>query len=115
MADPVAAVSGVAIVQQNAATTGNGVVLALPPSLRYHTWIIRGTGTVTTGKIKIETANDPADAGTWALIGSEVTILSDVNLMVTAVGVFPFVRARFSADVTGAGGKATVQYLGAHS
>ncbi len=115
MATIVAAMSGVPFKQQDAATSGNGTVLALPPSFRNHTWIIIGAGTVTTGAIQIETSNDPADAGVWAAIGSAVTILSGIDLMVQATGIFNFVRARISTGVTGAGGSVTVLYNGAKS
>lgn len=115
MATIVAAMSGVPFKQQDAATSGNGTVLALPPSFRNHTWIITGAGTVTTGTVQIEASNDPADAGTWVAIGALTTILSGVDLMITATGLLNFVRARIVTAVTGAGGSVTVLYEGAKS
>ncbi len=43
MAAPIiAAMSGVPFKQQDTTTTGNGAVLAIPPSFRNHTWIVTG-------------------------------------------------------------------------
>ncbi len=111
----VAAMSGVPVKMQDATTTGNGTVLALPPSFRNHNFIITGAGTVTTGTVQIETSNDPADSGTWAAIGALTTILSATDLLIQATGIFNFVRARIVTNVTGAGGSVTVTYEGAKS
>jgi hypothetical protein len=111
----IAAMSGVPFKLQDAATTGNGNVLAILPSFRNHTWIITGAGTVTTGTIQIEASNDPADTGVWAAIGALTTILSATDLMIQATGIFNFVRARIVTNVTGAGGSVTVIYEGAKS
>ena len=115
MAAPItAAMSGVPFKQQDAQTSGNGTILALPPSFRNHTWIITGAGTVTTGTIQIEASNDPTDTGVWAAVGALTTILSATDLMITATGLLNFVRARIVTSVTG-GGNVTVIYEGAKS
>lgn len=115
MATIPSAMSGVLFALQAAQTTGNGNVLAIPPSFQNHTFMITGAGTVTTGTVQIETSNDPADTGTWAAIGALTTILSATDLLVTYGGRLNFVRARIVTNVTGAGGSVTVNYLGAKS
>lgn len=115
MATIPAAMSGVLFKLQDAQISGNGNVLAIPPSFRNHNFMITGAGTVTTGTVQIETSNDSADSGTWAAIGALTTILSATDLLVTATGILNFVRARIVTSVTGAGGSVTVTYLGAKS
>jgi hypothetical protein len=125
MATVIAAMSGVPFIMQAAATSGNGNVVAVPMSWRNHTFIVTGTGTVSTGAITIETGTDPTlDTGTWALvpatgaagtIANPVTILSATDLMLTITGIFQFFRARLSTAVTGAGGSVTVTYIGGKS
>ncbi len=108
----VAAMSGVLIKLQDATTTGNGTVIACPPSFIHHNFMITGAGTVTTGTIQIETSNDPVDTGTWAAIGALTTILSAIDLLIEYEGRLNFVRARIVTGVTGAGGNVTVVYEG---
>jgi len=107
-----AAMSGVTVNLQTAATTGNGTVLAIPSSFRYHDFMITGAGVVSAGAVTLETSNDPADAGTWAALASAVTVQSGVDLLTQVVGLLNFVRARVSTNITG-GGNVTVTYLGA--
>jgi len=113
----VAAMSGVPFKQQDAQTTGNGTVLAIPPSFRNHTWIISTPSGTTTGAIQIEASNDPADAGTWApLTASPTTISNGADVIVQVTGLLNFVRARISTTISGgASPSVTVQYEGAKS
>jgi len=86
---------------QTAATTGNGVAVDLKGECREIVAYIEGSGGVTAGKVKIETADDVAYAGTWALVGTEVTVAakSIVNLFKT--GCFKAIRARVSVTIVG--------------
>src|SRR5260221_3629144 len=119
----VAAMSGVPFKQQDATTTGNGTVLALPSSFRNHTWIITAAAGVTSGAVTIESSNDPADAGTWAVVilansVANPVILSSggVDLMAEHTGLLNLVRARLSTTIAGGGSPSvTVLYEGAKS
>ena len=113
----IAAMSSVPFKQQDAAATGNGTVLAVPPSFRNHTWIITGASGVNAGAIQIESSNDPADAGTWApLTASPTTVVASADVIVQVVGLLNFVRARISTTISGGGSPSvTVQYTGAKS
>src|SRR5713226_1738095 len=96
----VAAMSGVTFKQQDAQTTGNGTVLALPPSFRNHTWVVTAAAGTTSGAVTIETSNDPTDAGTWAVvpmlnsIANPLTVSAGADLMMQHAGLLNFVRAR---------------------
>ena len=117
MAFTVAAMSGVPFLQQNAAVTGNGVVLAIPMSWKNHTWIITGASGISAGSVQIETGTDPvSDTGTWAAVGAAVTPLASTDLMVQATGVFQFVRARIATTISGGSAPSvTVTYIGGKS
>ncbi len=103
--------SGVQMTMQSAATTGNGTVVVPPPSFRHHTFMVVGAADVSAGKVKIEAAHASDYAGTWALVGSEVTVGNGTVQFVTAEGIYPFLRARVSTTVEGA--TVSVYYLGA--
>lgn len=114
--------SGVTFKQQDAQTTGNGIVLALPPSFRNHNWIVTAAAGVTSGAVTIETSNDPADAGTWAAIvpdksiANPLTVSAGVDLLISYTGLLNFVRARISTTIAGGGSPSvTVTYEGAKS
>lgn len=115
MASPVAAMSGVPITIQNAATTGNGTVVAPPPSFRNHNFIITAAAGVTAGAIQIETSNDPNDANTWApLGGGPITVIAGVDILASFSGLLQFVQARISTTISGGGSPSvTVKYNGA--
>lgn len=117
MSSPVAAMSGVPYKLQDAQTTGNGNIIAIPPSFRNHTIIITAASGVTSGAIQIECANDPADAGTWAQIGGgPITVSAGVDLLSQFTGIYNFLRARISTTIAGgAGPSVTVTYEGAKS
>lgn len=93
---------------QNAQTTGNGTSKAftagIPRELKFY---IFGTGTIAGGAVQVEEAHDPNYAGTWAAIGSPVTVAQDTIKTVATTGAFGAVRARISTAITG-GGTVTV-------
>lgn len=112
---PVAVMSGVVYPLQAAATTGNGNVIAVPSSFRHHNFIVSGTGTISAGAVSLETSNDPNYTGTWVLLTTAITPVSNSLTLFAYSGLLNFVRARISTGVTGAGGSASVDYEGAKS
>jgi hypothetical protein len=117
MSDPTifAAASGVDFTLQDAQTTGNGNVLAIPPSIRRHNITIIGGHTVSTGAIQIESADTPDYSGTWGQIGGgPITIVDSTSIVVTFEGIFNFIRTRISTNVTGTNGTVSVVYRGTH-
>src|SRR5882762_5725746 len=110
----VAAMSGVPYKMQDAKATGNGDIVACPPSFRNHNFIITGASGVTAGAITLETSNDPADAGTWAPLASAITVVASTDILAAYTGLINFVRARISTTISGGGAPSvTVQYEGA--
>lgn len=106
------ALIGVPFNLQLATTTGNGTVCAVPPAARNHTIYLTCVGTISTGKVKVETAITPDESGTWALLGTEQTLVAGV-LTVTVVNTpLKFLRARLSTGITGSGGSLTANYVG---
>jgi len=83
MATIFAAMSGVVTPLLTAVTTGTGSALAIPPSFRNHTFLIKGSVGVASGAVTIETANDPADAATWAAIDPIESIANPVTVIAT--------------------------------
>jgi hypothetical protein len=117
-----AAMSGVPFALQTAATTGAGLVLAIPPSFQNHTFIITAAAAVNAGAVTVETTNDPNDANTWApivadkSIANPLTVIASTDLLMPYSGRLNFVRARISTTISGGGAPAvTVNYLGAKS
>lgn len=113
----VAAMSGVPFKLQDATTTGNGNILALPPSFRNHNIIITAASGVNAGAIQLECSNDPTDAGTWAPIGGgPIPVVASTDILADFTGLFNFIRARISTTISGgAGPSVTVTYEGAKS
>jgi len=108
----VAAMSGVQVALQAAATTGSGVVVAPPFTFRNHNIMITGLAGVTSGAVSIETSNDPNDAATWALAATAVTVTT-ADLLTQLTGIFMFIRARISTTIAGGGAPGVnVNYLG---
>jgi len=111
---PSAAKRGVEETLQAAgATTGNGTALGIPSSLRDHEFIVKGTGTITSGVISIEEAATPDYTGTWSLIsavnGTDVT--AGATKVVHVSSIFSAIRARISTNI-GGGGSVNVTYKG---
>lgn len=109
--------SGVPFKLQDAATTGNGTVIATPMSFRHHNILISAAAGVNAGAIQIETSNDPADAGTWAQVGGgQIAVIASTDIVYNFEGIFSFIRARVSTTISGGGApSATVQYTGGKS
>lgn len=102
---------GVLVQLQTLATTGNGDTIAPPASFVHHTFIIKGNDIPSAGAIQIEGAHAYDYSGTWAaLAGSPVTV-PDGETIVQLEGLFPFMRARISTNVTS--GTVDVYYVGA--
>ena len=104
---------------QDAATTGNGDVVCPSPSIKYHTFYVRGNGTIGAGAITFETASDPDYAGTWAALpdytdptnnDNPTTVTSSAEKIYTVIGQFIALRARISTTVTTT--TVTVKYQG---
>ena len=111
-----AAMSGVVTHLLSAVTTGTSAALATPPSFRNHTFFIKpSNGTFSTGAVTCEASDDPTDANTWFPLAAATTLVSATDAVVNVTGIFPFVRARVSTGITGAGGNVTVDYVGAKS
>lgn len=116
MSTVLAAMSGVVTTLIDAKTTGTSDALALPPSFRNHTVIIKGNSTVSTGAVQIETAHEFDYSGTWAQIGGgPITVVDGTDVVANFTGIFNFIRARVTTNITGAGGSVTVTYEGAKS
>ena len=97
---------------QNAATTGAGTVIVPSPSINYHTIILVTSDTTTSaGKVKAQSAHDPDFSGTWALEGTEQTLIRNTVLQVNFVGARSAIRALISTDITG-GATLDAYYIG---
>ena len=104
---------------QDKATSGNGKaydvshaagLAGVGETVREHIFYVTGNGSVTAGEVTLETAADPAYAGTWSAITTAVTVPSDETTAVSVRGVYLAVRARISTTV--AGGTVSVVYAG---
>lgn len=95
---------------QSAATTGNGLAVAIPANFQNHNVSVEGSGTITGGTISIEEADTPDYTGDWSVIttinGTDVT--SDAIKVTHVAGLVRALRARISSDITG-GGNVTVE------
>jgi len=110
MAVITSAMRGVPVTVQSAATTGSGTVIAIPNSFTEHIFTINGSSGVAAGAIQIETADDPGYSGTWAPVGSAITIQASKEIASNISGIYPFLRANISTPVVT--GTVTVQYKG---
>lgn len=110
----VAAMSGVVFNMQDTQTTGNGTVLACPPSFLHHNFILKAATGVNAGAIQLETSNDIDYAGTWApLTANPVSVVGGAEVLVEYEGKINFVRARISTTISGGGSPSvTVEYYG---
>lgn len=94
---------------QTTATTGNGTVITAA-SGQEHTFYLEGVGTISAGAVQLETARYAAFTGTWAPLGSPVTLATDSTSVVNVTGALLAIRARISTNVVG-GGTVTVEYV----
>jgi len=96
--------------QPAGSTTGNGNVIALPNFLQEYRLNIIGSAGVAGGAVQLEAANSPTYAGTWEAVGSPVTVVVSAAVAVAFTGIFQFLRARISSNITG--GTVTVTLIG---
>lgn len=95
---------------QSAATTGNGTEVDLKGECSAVSFYIKGSSGVSAGAVTLESASVSGYAGTWAPIGSPVTVIADTEQMVSVAGVcYLIVRARISTTV--ADGTVTVEMI----
>jgi hypothetical protein len=113
----VAPMSGVPYNLQNATTTGNGDIIAPPPSFRNHTFTITAAAGVTSGAIQIESSNVNPDLNVWGLaVAAPITVIAGTDILVQLTGLFMFLRARISTTIAGGSSPSvTVSYVGAKS
>lgn len=90
----------------DAVTTGTGTAHWIGGG-KIATFYVTAMGTVSAGKVQIESAADETFAGTWSPIVAEQTLVTDKCLTVVYSGPLLWVRARVSTNVTG-GATATV-------
>lgn len=106
------------ILQSGGTVVAPGLALAVPPIITKHIFYVVGDGTVGAGAVTIETAHDPAYAGTWAPLVNDlatpttnpVVVSSSAVKIYTYIGVLAAIRARISTEVTTTG--VTVYYKG---
>lgn len=104
------AMRGVAFQLQTAAASGNGLVIAVPSNFREHRVTIKGSAGIASGAVQVETADDPAYAGTWQAIGSPITAVASAEVATGFEGIFQFIRARISTNIVS--GTVDVFYIG---
>ena len=88
-----------------AATTGSNTY-ELGGTNRDLSVYIAATGTVSAGKLQMETAHDPSYTGTWAPLGAEValtTLTGSLSSISHYSGPHRVIRARMTQDITGGG------------
>lgn len=96
---------------QSGVTTGSGDVVEVPVSSVEHVFMIQGASGVTAGAIQVENASDSAYSGTWAPIGSPITVVGGSEVVFAYTGVLHAVRARISTNISGGGSPSvTVNY-----
>lgn len=114
--NPTASLKGVGLLIMDAQSVDEtkSIVVCPSPGVRNHTFTIKVSANVT-GKVQLETANDPAYTGLWNPLGGGTIDLSLIgaagelefmfsNIIITAV------RARIETAV--AGGTVSVIYTG---
>jgi len=82
-------------------TTGSSAVCSPNGEGRIATLYLTPGGTLNAGKVQFETAEDKTFTGTWAPLGSEVTLSTGVQAIVTVEGVFKHLRARITTNLGG--------------
>lgn len=102
---------GVAVTLQDAATSGSGLVIAIPPSFANHEIIIKGSAGVSAGAVQPEVASSADYAGDWAALGGgPITVLDDGEVLYSFVGLYSFLKVRISTPIVD--GTVTVTYKG---
>lgn len=90
-----------------------GLAVAIPSTIKRHTFYIKGNGAVGAGAIQIRTADTPDYTGLWSPVGTPITVVANAEVHVSIEGVFGALRADISTTVTV--GTATVLYVGEES
>jgi len=96
-------------VLQQAQASGNGLAAELN-GVRQITAYVTGNGAVSAGAVQLETAPNATFTGTWAALGTAVTVVANATVVATTIGSFKAIRARISTPITG--GTVTVQVVG---
>lgn len=113
MANQISPMRGVLETIQNAQTSGNGTILAIPNSFRRHSLYIKGSvgSPISAGAVQPESSSDPTYTGTWGQIGGgPVTVVDSTEIVINFEGVYQFIRCGISTPIVG--GTVTVNYLG---
>jgi preprotein translocase subunit SecB len=103
--------SGTPVVLLDGVTTGTSSVIAIPRTFKSQTIFIVGAEHTSAGKVKVEAAHVADFAGTWTLIGSEITVGDNTVQAVVPSQWYPFLRVRVSTTVEN--GTVTAIYIGA--
>lgn len=88
---------------QNAQSTGNGTVVgaaAMSKCRETAIYLVPSAG-ITSGAVTIESAHDAAFTGTWAPMGSALSLVASTEQIVQITGVHLNLRARISTTVVG--------------
>lgn len=102
---------GVPVILQDAATDGDGIVLAIPNSFHSHKLSAVFTALVSAGEYQPESADTFDYAGTWnPLGGGTIAFDADSELDYNFEGVYQFIRARITTPLVG--GTVTITYIG---
>lgn len=107
-----AAQPGYITILQQAASSGNGNIVAVG-ILDDHSIEIEGSVGVVAGAIQIESSFDSNYTGTWNPVGSgPITVVASMKLLAQFSGSYIFLRGRISTAMSG--GTVTVKYVGHH-
>lgn len=104
-----AASQGIPITIQDAATSGNGTAIAIPPSFRRHTLYITGSAGISAGAVQPEVS--PFPDGPWAALGGgPITVVVSDTVVFNWEGQVNAVRCIISTTIVD--GTVTVRYVG---
>lgn len=95
---------------QEAATSGAGAVVDTEGQARELSFYVLGNGSVSAGEVTIEEAHESAYGGTWAPIGSPMTVSANAVQVRRLRGACRAVRARITTAIVG--GTVTVFLMG---
>lgn len=108
----------ISLLEDEAADETISKVLAIPASIKRHTFYIVGSTGVASGAVTLETADDPDYAGDWAPLVNDlatptsnpVTVVAEDQEIYSIEGSFAFLRARISTAI--GSGTVSVSYMG---
>jgi len=92
---------------------GNGTPCSIFANVKFHTILIKGAGTISSGTIVIEESHDIDYTGDWSVIQSvnATDVTSDAVKVVHVEGLIRALRARISVAI-GGGGSVGIGYVG---